>query len=285
MVKVPCRHPADPDCGHTVAGVPFTASHVAAVLPVVRTPLVPSALVVGSVVPDQAVLFPVPLYAGTHSLPGVFALNPAVGFAVLVTWHLLLTEPLYAMTPPALRRRLPVPNPRALLTTARWPRRLLLSYASLVLGAATHVGWDEFTHPNRWGSQRIEWLAETQGPLLGTTWAQYASSLLGAVIVAAWLTAWWRRTPPRAPAVPHEPVATLGLGRTASWAIWLIPLAAGGGVSTAVGRAWLASGTDSRRTAFWVAASGTSTCLTVVVLLALGWHVRRVLLSSANTKP
>lgn len=248
--------------------MPFTASHVAAVLPFVRTPLIPSALVVGSILPDRAVLFPVSVYGYSHSVSGVFGTNALVGFVVLAAWHVLLAEPLCAMSPAALRRRLPVTVPGAWLATSGWPRRLLLTYASLVIGAGTHVMWDEFTHPNRWGSQHIAWLAASHGPMLGTTWAQYGCSALGAIVIAIWLTLWWRRTPPREAAVT---------GSKASWAIWLLPLVAGAGAAAVAARAVLAGGAGPRQAAFWIAASATSTGLTVVVVLALGWQLNRVL--------
>jgi len=257
--------------------MPFTASHVAAVLPFARTPLIPSALVVGSLVPDLPVLFQLPFYANTHSVWGVFVTNAAVGFGLLVVWYLLLAEPLYAMSPSILRQRLPVPDPGSVLRATDWPRRLLLTYASLVIGAATHVTWDAFTHPYRWGSQHIDWLATAHGPMLGTSWAQYGSTVLGAFVIAVWLILWWRRTEPRDAAAADSPVAALALGRAASWAIWLLPLMAGASAAAFVARIVLAGGAGPLETAFWIGSYGASTSLTVVVALALGWQLRRVL--------
>lgn len=252
--------------------MPFTASHVAAVLPFVRTPLIPSALVVGSMVPDLPLFSPLPIYSHTHSVLGVFVINAAAGFAGLLVWHALLAEPAYATYPQALRRRLPPPDPRSVLRTTGWPRRLLLTYLSLVIGAATHVTWDAFTHPGRWGSQRIDWLAEYHGPVLGTTWAQYGSTVLGAAVIAVWLVRWWRRTPPRDPADAAQGESAPAVGRLA----WLIAPLLGGTVAlTVTSPLVLDHGSSLHRAVFVAVTYGIATTMTVALLLAIGWHLRR----------
>jgi hypothetical protein len=64
-----------------------------------------------------------------------------------------------------------------------------------VIGAATHVVWDSFSHPGRWGTDRIAWLRAEHGPFMGYTWVQYGSGALGLVVLAVVLGRWWRRTP------------------------------------------------------------------------------------------
>ncbi len=246
----------------TVARVPFTASHVAAVLPFVRTPLIPSALVVGSMVPDLPMFFPVLSYGQTHSVAGVAVIDAAVGVGVLLVWHLLLASPLYATSPQTLRRRLARPDPGSLFRKLGWPRLLLLTYVSLVIGAATHVAWDAFTHPR--GGRHIAWLAEPHGPLDGHKWAQYGSTLLGAVIVAAWVAHWWRHAPARD--VPDQAPGVV---------LWLIPPLAGG-VAAAVVAGTVARDAGLHWMAFRAVTDGIATTLTVALLLAIGWHVRRL---------
>ena len=51
--------------------MPFTGSHPAAVLPLMRWGLMPSALVIGSMVPDLPYFLPVPDLGNTHSLIGL----------------------------------------------------------------------------------------------------------------------------------------------------------------------------------------------------------------------
>jgi len=264
--------------------MPFTASHVAAVLPLARTPLVPSALVVGSMVPDLPLYLPFLGYPHTHSVPGVFGSNAAAGLAVLMVWHLLLVEPLYATAPRALRRRVPRPVPISRLLTPGWPGRLVLTYASLVIGAATHVTWDAFTHAGSWGSRHIGWLAARHGPLHGYSWAQYASTLFGAALVAAWLAHRWKGTPLREsvgaadPADPRHPVAS-ALGQVA----WLVPPVMGGAVAvTVAGSLLVGHGSDVRRAAYFAVTFGVSTALTATALLAIGWRCTRGLRADSD---
>jgi hypothetical protein len=99
--------------------MPFTASHVAAVLPLVRTPLLPSALVVGSMVPDLPYFLPLPLTSYvTHSPVGVVSVDALMGLAVVI-WH--RSSRLAAPAAPGLRI----------------PRQ----YASTLVGAAVLAGW------------------------------------------------------------------------------------------------------------------------------------------------
>ena len=72
---------------------------------------------------------------------------------------------------------------------------MLLLIVSLWIGAATHVLWDEFTHVHRFGYRHLAWLAQTHGPMDGYRWAQYASGLVGALVIALALLHWWRSAP------------------------------------------------------------------------------------------
>ena len=55
------------------------------------------------------------------------------------------------------------------------------------MGAATHVGWDEFTHAGRYATTHLGFLAATYpsplGPLAGYRYAQYASGVVGLVLI------------------------------------------------------------------------------------------------------
>ena len=176
--------------------MPFTPSHVAAVLPLVRFGLVPSALVVGSMVPDLPYFLPTPLSgASTHTVEGALSLDLLLGLLVLSTWHILLAPAAVALAPTGLRRRLPVAAPSGTRRLLRQPRSIVLVLVSLAWGALTHVAWDSFTHPGRWGQQHVRWLATPHGPLMGYGWAQHVSTLVGAVILCSWCVRWFRTTP------------------------------------------------------------------------------------------
>ncbi|MER5504399.1 DUF4184 family protein [Streptomyces sp. NPDC002766] len=177
--------------------MPFTLSHAAAVLPVVRGDgsgrgrLVPAVLVAGSFSPDMtyfaASAVPGAMDFGgfTHSFAGVFTVDVVVAWVLVGLW-LLVREPLVALLPrglqarPAVLLRCGVPRSRVAAGVAvRW-------YASAALGALTHVVWDAFTHADRWG---MRWF-----PVLGTEIAgsplywylQYGGSVLAAVVIGVW---------------------------------------------------------------------------------------------------
>ncbi|RHW25668.1 DUF4184 family protein [Nocardioides immobilis] len=80
------------------------------------------------------------------------------------------------MAPAQIRARL---APRSRPSRRDW----LLTPVAAAVGAATHVLWDSFTHPGRWGPRHIEWLRADHGALPGLKWVQYASGVVGLTIV------------------------------------------------------------------------------------------------------
>jgi hypothetical protein len=202
-----------------MAGMPFTGSHPAAVLPLMRWGLPPSALVIGSMAPDLPYYLPTPVHSGTtHSLAGIVGADLLLGLAVFAVWHALLAPFAIAVGPAALRARLHPPAP----DRARPALRAVRLVAALAVGAATHVAWDSFTHVGRWGPDHIGWLADSHAGLPGYRWAQYASGLVGAAAIALWLVRWWRATP----ATPHRPGAPRFVTVT-SWTLVALATATG----------------------------------------------------------
>ncbi|MFD7879003.1 DUF4184 family protein [Streptomyces sp. NPDC059766] len=188
--------------------MPFTLSHAAAVLPGLRTdgsgrgPLVPAVLVAGSFAPDMtyyaAGVVPGAMEFGdvTHSFPGVFTVDVPVAWALVGLWA-LVREPLVALLPRARQGRwaalLHCGAPRAragAATAARW-------YLSAVLGALTHVVWDAFTHHDRWGTRLVPVLGREAAGRPVYWYAQYGSSAVAAVVIAAFVLFALCRTPTR----------------------------------------------------------------------------------------
>jgi len=238
--------------------VPFTASHAAAVLPFLRTPLPASALVAGSIAPDLPFYLPVDFPWATHTAPAVVTTDLLLGLAAWAVWHGLLAAPALAAAPVPVRGRIPGPAPGLGARFAAAPH-VGWTLVALVVGAATHVVWDEFTHPRRWGPQHIAVLAENWGPLQGYRWLQYATSVVGGVVLLVWLVRWWRRTPTRPGA--RRP----GVG----WA-WLLLIGVGGVVCAVAAL----PAPDLGAAVFAGATSGGGAALVVAVALAVGWHLR-----------
>ena len=181
--------------------MPFTLAHAAAAPPLRRLlgrwlPL--SGLVVGSMSPDFEYL----VHLSTrrtigHTPVGVLVLCLPASLAVLLVFHRVVERPLLRL----------VPSRWAHLAAAAdepfrfspFPRFLAVC-ASAVLGAASHVAWDSFTHRGGWAVRRVPALRATLVSVGGYDVVaykalQYLSGVLGVVLLAAWLAGWARRQP------------------------------------------------------------------------------------------
>jgi hypothetical protein len=189
--------------------VPFTLSHPAAVLPFLRTPLLPAGLVIGSMVPDLPYFLPVGIpRALTHSLFGSVTIDLAMGLVAFAVWRFVLRAPLRDFSPRWLRERW---HPDA--GGASVIRTIGLLLMSLLAGIATHQIWDSFTHPDGWVVLRVGFLRGQLGSNTVAHWAQYASSVGGLLILLAWAILWIRRTRPRAGGFAKTSVRS----RAATW--------------------------------------------------------------------
>ena len=195
--------------------MPFTLAHPAAVLAFSRGPLVPSALVLGSMVPDLTYYVSLPwlnppgttLLTAAHHISSVFWLDPLIAVVLLVVFHVLLKRPAVALLPSAAAGRVWQPAERFV-----WRRAAAVWWIalSLVIGAATHVVWDRLDDA----------LGEDQ-----STKVDLAGGVLGLVVLVVWMWRWWRVTPAQPiPAVLRLPARL----RTVLWgALVAAPLVAG----------------------------------------------------------
>ena len=235
--------------------MPFTGSHPAAVLPLMRLGLVPSALVIGSMSADLPYYLPIPIdSASTHSAVGILGVDLLLGWSSFVIWQLLVAPMALALAPSALRARL------------RWhpdAGRPLLLVLSLWIGATTHVVWDEFTHIGRFGYRHVAWLAERHGPLDGYRWAQYGSGVVGALLIALAVVRWWRSAP-----VVVAPESQLSPRARVVIPV-LVALATVGAAVT--GFTWALAQDEGLRRALFLTATWGGGAGLVVVLAAAGW--------------
>jgi hypothetical protein len=161
--------------------MPFTPSHVAAVLPFRRLEALPfAALAAGSMSPDLPYFLPGLRFLGgwTHTLAGIVGLDVLFGLALWALWRSVTTS-LQELAPAVIRERWAPPG----WTLAAWWGLPV----AVVIGAATHVGWDEFTHAGRFATTHLAFLAASypspMGPLAGYRYAQYASGVAGLVVI------------------------------------------------------------------------------------------------------
>ncbi|MEU2153575.1 DUF4184 family protein [Streptomyces sp. NPDC019396] len=217
--------------------MPFTLSHAAAVLPGIRRdgsargPLVASALLAGSFAPDMtyfaASLHPEAMFFGavTHSLRGMLTVDVAITAALVGLW-VLVRDPLVALLPHGWQGRIHtlLRGPaRAQRSPAAW---MFLFYVSAVLGAATHVVWDSFTHFDRWGVRAMPVLSELVAGFPLYLYTQYGSSAMALIAVVWFVTSALRRLPGPVPVPPGVPL--LGRGdRLAAGALIAVCVLAG----------------------------------------------------------
>ncbi|MEV6875812.1 DUF4184 family protein [Amycolatopsis sp. NPDC051128] len=253
--------------------MPFTLSHPAGVLPLARHPLMPSALVAGSVAPDLFWFLPAPEGFGlsrTHESAAVLWLDPLLALALLAVFHLLLKRPLLALAPRPLAERLP-------RRPFSWKRPGWIAL-SLVLGAATHVGWDAFTHEN--GGPAFLRIPIVTGVDVGRL-IQLISTLGGAAVLAWWLRHWYRTAPvtPAPPGIHHRKTVAVFLagGALAGVLISVLPFLAHHDPMTRAGVVGNAT---------YLLATGACSGFAVALgFYALGWHARYRALYAKRATP
>lgn len=224
--------------------MPFTVSHAAAALPFRRSLLIPSALIVGTMAPDfqYFIHFSASGRSG-HTLPGIFILTLPIALVVLWIFHRFVKKPVAKLLPPKIQSRL-----SGHLGTFRFfgPARLGLIVVSILVGIATHVLWDSFTHADSWLYSLWPVLQEPVSvPVLGTLPVykvlQHGSTVAGLVALFVWLLLWYRSsnpTPVREPLLPSS--------RRITVIVVLLALAVFGGIFRATWEHGLPSGTSFR---------------------------------------
>jgi len=189
--------------------MPFMFVHPAAALPFYRRLGrygVLSALIIGSLTPDMHYFLPLSIdRAAAHSASGLIWFCWPVGIALYLLYHLLLKHPLALLLPPAIATRVAPWLKPGRLPDARWGAVSL----SLLLGAATHIAWDAFTHQH--GPMvmalpilRSVWFTLGNYPLAGYAVLQQASNVLGFALLSTW--SWrWLRTQAAQAVIPDDP--------------------------------------------------------------------------------
>ncbi|MWV48496.1 DUF4184 family protein [Rathayibacter sp. VKM Ac-2803] len=192
--------------------MPFTPSHAVVALAFSNGRIPAAAVAVGAMVPDVGLYLPVRwARESTHSLLGVVTVDLLLGALGLLLWSVLLAPAWRDLAPWIVRVRLR-PPPRRPRGARAWTVTLLLAAAGLVIGSASHVLWDGFTHLGGPFVAAAPFLQQQFGPFPGYKWAQYASGVLGLLGLAIGAAVWYvtRR--------PH-PIKEDGRGpaRLAAW--------------------------------------------------------------------
>lgn len=255
--------------------MPFTLAHPAAVIPLRRFLgdwTVPSALVVGSITPDLAYMFPVGIPRGaSHSLAGLLWFCLPAGASVYLLFHLVLKQPLVSLASTNAGRRLSVITMPG-LPAAPWSAVLV----SLLLGASTHLAWDAFTHESgvavrAFAPLRAEVFLIGSYRVFVYKVLQHGSSVFGLCVLAWWTLAWQRETSPG----QEAPVTLTQMERLFAVSLLIaIPAIAGLGVAWAASSAGIA-GSELPLIARKAVLSFFSVFASFLLVFSVWWNLRR----------
>ncbi len=169
--------------------MPFTAAHPALMLPLLRWGRVlPSALVVGSITPDFEYFLRMQVKGiHGHTLAGLVYFNLPIGLVLLLAFHQVVKRSLIDNLPGPVQRRLR--SLREFDFLSYWKQRYLSVLVCLLVGSASHLFWDSFTHNNGYFVNEFRPyynavslpLGEVNYPLFYAL--QYISSVVGMVLI------------------------------------------------------------------------------------------------------
>jgi hypothetical protein len=133
-----------------------------------------------------------------HTLLGSFILTLPLALVVLWIFHAFVKRPTVALLPEAIQCRL-----QDHLDEFRFggAAQFALIIASILLGIATHLLWDSFTHTATWPYQNWPVLSQLfTVPIIGAMplykILQHGSTIAGMGILSAWLVHWYRIAQP-----------------------------------------------------------------------------------------
>jgi hypothetical protein len=172
--------------------VPLTPAHTAAAWPLSRIlPRLPlDALVLGAMLPDfEYLLHLAPRGQFAHSPLGLLLFCLPVGLLTWAIYRHVVRPAALTLLPPGLRSGLVAP-----------PSGLFLVIAAVLLGAASHILWDSFTHGHGWAVRHIPALSTSVqlfglGNLRIYKILQHGSTIVGLAAVAVWVGGWIRGQP------------------------------------------------------------------------------------------
>lgn len=168
--------------------MPFTFSHPAIVLPLKYLPkrfISLTALLIGSLTPDFEYFIRMKVQSiYSHALPGLFWFDLPLGVILMLIYTLIVKDKLIDSLPLFLNKRLSVFK-NGLNPTPKYYFPVVI--ISLIIGAASHLFWDSFTHPTGYFVEIIPGLKQPiyflQHKFFVYNIIQHLSSLIGGCII------------------------------------------------------------------------------------------------------
>ncbi|MEB0260926.1 MULTISPECIES: DUF4184 family protein [unclassified Mucilaginibacter] len=168
--------------------MPFTISHPAVILPLNYLPkrfISLTALVVGSLTPDFEYFIRMKVQSDySHTLPGLFWFDLPLGILLMLIYKFVVKDKLINNLPLFLKKRFSFFKD-GLTPTPKYYFPVVI--VSLIIGAASHLLWDSFTHPTGYfveiipGLKQLVYLLQHKFFLYNII--QHLSSLIGGCII------------------------------------------------------------------------------------------------------
>ncbi|HEY9008767.1 MAG TPA: DUF4184 family protein, partial [Ohtaekwangia sp.] len=172
--------------------MPFTPAHTAIVLPFLRTrKLSATALVVGSIAPDFEYFFKLSVESDhSHTLWGLLYFDLPVVFFLSLSFHLLVKQNLIYNLPVYLQQRFQDTLNFDLVAYLR--SNYILFILSALLGSASHIFWDSFTHASGFFARELPFYHHISIPFDGVRYPlfyalQHISTAIGLMLVVAYI--------------------------------------------------------------------------------------------------
>ncbi len=133
-----------------------------------------------------------------HDFPGVLLFTLPASFVMLWFFHIAIKKPMAGLLPVGMQQRLSGQTGEFKFGGVRQTLAITLS---IILGIATHLAWDSFTHAYTWPWRHLVWLRSwfhvpVAGWMRGCAILQYVSTGVGLFALAVWVFLWYRNTVP-----------------------------------------------------------------------------------------
>lgn len=186
--------------------MPFTFSHPAIVLPLTRLSkkwVSTSGLIIGSLTPDFEYFIRMQIKSEySHTVLGLLTFNLPMGLVIAFIYHNWVRNALISNLPYPLYRRF------FCAISFNWnsffKKNWLVVMYSILIGAASHIFWDSFTHDHGFFVERSPFLKQSVSilnhsvPILKLL--QHGSTCIGAIIIGLYVY-WLPKSNPPYPTV------------------------------------------------------------------------------------
>jgi hypothetical protein len=169
--------------------MPFTFSHPAIVLPLRYLPkrwVSLTGLIIGSMVPDFEYFIRMKVESiYSHTWPGLFWFDLPLGLLIVFIYQILVKDSIILHLPMALNRRFS--RFRGVDQDGSFFQYFVVLALSILIGAASHIFWDGFTHPNGYFVTVLPVLSQkvhlAGHEVFVYKVIQHCSSIIGAIVI------------------------------------------------------------------------------------------------------